>query len=559
MAHAQFPATRSRSTLTLITVGTVGALLTVGACGPNTQSHDSDGAVDTPDAPPTPTSDASEQPDATPSGPPYADFPVDPVIEPGAPGNAGDLFGVPDAQGAGPCVSEPEPNTLYPLNWLRARVRYQGQPGQNLFEIRFHTEDQINDLVVYTASSTWTIPKPLWTALNQHMVGSTVTVTVRGAQYTGSGLNGAPTAGNPTSFTIAPVSATGAIVYWTAAENGSGVAFKGFQIGDEGVTTVMQPTQAGVACVGCHNSTPDGKYVGFSANLTQQDARPAYSDIRSVDGDATLPPFMTQQARNLLSRAHQQQPFFSGAHWEDGDHRALTMFEVNGKTEIIWTDLETTSEAQGTGWGIVAREGHTGSAAAGAWSHDGQTIAYGGAAIVTSGMNLDSGGGNIYTVPYNGGAGGPATVVTGADNASYSEHYPAFSADDQMIAFTRVQPTTGSYDNPVSEVYIVPTAGGTAVRLAANDPPTCGGFSSPGVGNSWPKWSPKVEDSNGKTYYWLTFSSKRTTSYKPQLYVAAITVENGVVTTYPALYLWNQPENESNHTPAWDDFEIVVD
>jgi hypothetical protein len=25
----------------------------------------------------------------------------------------------------------------------------------------------------------------------------------------------------------------------------------------------------------------------------------------------------------------------------------------------------------------------------------------------------------------------------------------------------------------------------------------------------------------------------------------------GKITTYPALYLWNQPQGEANHTPAW--------
>ena len=25
---------------------------------------------------------------------------------------------------------------------------------------------------------------------------------------------------------------------------------------------------------------------------------------------------------------------------------------------------------------------------------------------------------------------------------------------------------------------------------------------------------------------------------------------------YPALYLWNQPSSDGNHTPSWDDFAI---
>jgi len=59
---------------------------------------------------------------------------------------------------------------------------------------------------------------------------------------------------------------------------------------------------------------------------------------------------------------------------------------------------------------------------------------------------------------------------------------------------------------------------------------------------------------NGKTYYFLTFSSRRPDT--PQLYVTAMVDDGQTVTTYPALYLWNQPADEGNHTPDWEDFNI---
>jgi len=31
-----------------------------------------------------------------------------------------------------------------------------------------------------------------------------------------------------------------------------------------------------------------------------------------------------------------------------------------------------------------------------------------------------------------------------------------------------------------------------------------------------------------------------------------------VVKTYPALFLWNQPAEQGNHTPAWDNFVIPI-
>jgi hypothetical protein len=81
-----------------------------------------------------------------------------------------------------------------------------------------------------------------------------------------------------------------------------------------------------------------------------------------------------------------------------------------------------------------------------------------------------------------------------------------------------------------------------------------------------------VQEVAGKKYYFLIFSSARKFpgqftlspgSYSPpdtrasQLYMAAVVVENGaIVSTHPALYLWNQTANTTNLTPAWDDFQI---
>jgi hypothetical protein len=40
--------------------------------------------------------------------------------------------------------------------------------------------------------------------------------------------------------------------------------------------------------------------------------------------------------------------------------------------------------------------------------------------------------------------------------------------------------------------------------------------------------------------------------------VVPVTVDgSGTITTFPAIYLWNQPSTERNHTPAWDEFQII--
>ena len=66
----------------------------------------------------------------------------------------------------------------------------------------------------------------------------------------------------------------------------------------------------------------------------------------------------------------------------------------------------------------------------------------------------------------------------------------------------------------------IPSGGGVAARIAANDPPACSGHASPGV----TKWAPSVaQASGGRTFYGLVFSSTRTGSFS-QLYVTPVVV-----------------------------------
>lgn len=482
-------------------------------------------------------------------------FPADPIFAAGAPAGAPTWFGSPESGEAsgGPCLVDPELGSLFPRNWLRLRFKLAAPSGQNLFEIRLRAASEPKDLVVYTASPVWLMPADLWARISSKLVGEPIQVAVRGATYSGSQLTDGPRRGSSGTLRIAPAEASGSIVYWTTSE---GTKLKGFFIGSESVQTVLEPTQVGAACVGCHTSTPDGVYAAFSASSDTQSGDPSKFGMRSLVGGSALPSFVTATAAELMARVPTQQPAFSPSHWAPGDRIALAMGELNSRWEITWIDLEATSLAEGTGWGVITRTGDSASAGAATFSHDGQTIAYFSAPTVYGGTWSGTGGADLYTVPYNQRQGGAATKVPGASSASHSEYYPAFSPDDELLAFTRGGPTESTYNNANAEIFVIPVGGGTALRLEANSPPACSGKTSPGVTNSWPKWAPNVATVEGKTYYWLTFSSTRADSGLPQIFVAPVVREGQTLTSYPALSLWNQPENEANHTPAWDLFQI---
>lgn len=456
---------------------------------------------------------------------------------------------------AGPCLFEPEMGSLFPTNWLRPRFRWTTTPEQNLFQIKLVVPNQTSPLVVYTTKSGTILDKGLWTTLTATGTG-TVHVTVRSAVVDGTGKTLAgPFKGTEGDIEIAPpgVQASGSVVYWTTS---GGTILKGFKVGDETVQTVITPAQAGAQCVACHTSTPDGMYAGLTGSSSPSDGTPGSIALRTVDGMSTEPPFLTAPARALMGR-QQYAPTFSKGHWSAGDHTMISMMNVGPRTEMVWTDLEATSDAQGTGWGVLARTAENTAASSAIWSHDGTKVAYV-ATTTGAGAGVIAADGQIHIVPYAARAGGTPVALPGASDPTYNQFYPNFSADDQLVAFNRVPNGQTSYNNANAEVFVVPSAGGTPTRLAANDPPAClTAKKSPGLTNSWAKFSPEVRTDGSKKYYFVVFSSTRNPSSDgPQLYVAPIVIDGATVKTYAALSLWNQPENEHNHTPAWDVFQL---
>jgi hypothetical protein len=394
-----------------------------------------------------------------------------------------------------------------------------------------------------------------------------------------------------------------------------------------------------VECVGCHVSTPDGSAVVFTDNW------PWNKVVASIVNDpltgatqGAVPSYVTPGAVELLKQPWLGMQTFSPAFFTAGNRRlvtsygertrpwdvAFTMGQGPSRHLLAWFDLEApvtipsgvpaepplpgqtqnrdqmrtlrddaVAAAQNLYWGIIPTTGEVQSAVTPDWSNDGADLVYVATDVTSTDGHPDylANSADLKTVPYNNGAGGPATPLAGASDPNFYEYYPAYSSDDAFIAFTKAPRRDatnpdGPYYNRNGEINIVPRAGGTAVRLAANDPVACSGETSAGIINSWPKWSPKVEKLNGKTYYFITFSSARkydgaflitkaaTTpaallNKSSQLYMATIIVDDatGAVETRPAIYLWNQNiqvdpagnavlTQTSNLTPAWDDFTI---
>jgi len=631
-----------------------------------------------------------------------ADFPEAPIMGDGVPMNAPTLFGDPTNFTAGSlCVLEPQlsaggkPGAMLPANWARPRFRVAAPAGIDLLEIRIHSPAEKNDLVAYTKytatggiAPSWYLPKEIWagkpavppavdrasgSGLANNAAGQPLTVTIRGI----SSASPSKPVGMQGDFNIAPVVATGSMVFWTV---NSGNVTKdsskllGFAVGDEGVADALNLGQVkwtgeigedgavqrgvydkpklmdfndgDVRCIGCHATIPDGTGVLFGDDWP-------WSLAGAALNTGAIPTGLGLGAQAIMKTPWWGQQSMSKSHWTAGDKIIVTSygttFSSGAKRMIPWsklpayagTDGATTTDkvmwhalawinaeyaadipvtvapgmggdygspnlasrnslvtaAEGTGWGIIST-GDTGvSDVSPNISHDGKSIVY-----VTTDYSPDGHPdatakvADIRTVPYSK-TGGASAPLAGASDPSLLEYYPSYSADDQLIAFTQApKPGTSSPDGPYynrfGKVMVIPAAGGTATELAANDPGTCGGDSlTTGIINSWPKWSPDAFKAGGKTYYFLVFSSARkygdefskqfdlpvnTLSsftglpHSSQLYLAAVVRDDatGTITTYPAVYIWNQNRTPgaggtsaaslqySNLTPAWDPIEL---
>jgi hypothetical protein len=493
--------------------------------------------------------------DAAAPPPTFTDFSATPIVDPSAPPNAAALFdGSPPRADGAPCITAPIAGTLMPRNWLRPRFELSATAGENLFEVDLSAAGFAHTLRIFTASPSYALDAATWDGLRGSVTDRTITVTMRALTVgTGGAVQLAPSAPATSSFVIAPVEAPGKIVYWALADDmGTKVgSLKGFGIGDESVENVLVPSQiqtraSNDTCIGCHAATPDGNSVGFTMGPTNY-----FNQLANVTATAVgaTPSYATPAALATMRTLHGI-PAYSTSHWSDGDRVAL----LSDTGTLHWVEVD------GSTSGTLARTGDANKATEPAFSHDGKNVVYVSASAITDGR-LDTGPADLFAVPYQNRAGGTAKPLSGASDANFTEYYPAFSPDDTFVAFSRVPGSESAYSNAHAEVYLVPFnggIGGTAIRLQANDAAACQTTTvSPGLTNDWPKWSPQAVTANGKTYYWLTFSSKRTGSGNAQLYVTGVVVDaNGQVTTTPALYLWNQPSSDGNHTPSWDDFAI---
>ena len=344
----------------------------------------------------------------------------------------------------------------------------------------------------------------------------------------------------------------GAIYYWNTGLS----AVRVLEAGSLQPTTLPAGTKG--SCVGCHSISPDGSTVALNSMGKGGGGSGGSFTMSLVSGKtAGALAWLSPAASKALTASNTISAAFSAAHFSDTD-KWLVVPRAGKLTAIDLLNGTVNPLVQG---------GDLGQQAFPSWSPNGETVVYASAANA-NGMSISTAT-KLYSVPFNGGAGGQATLIAGTDVANTFHYYPAISDDGQFIIFNRAAiggskcltasgggggpgGTAGSstYDNCHAELWIVPIAGGTPIRLDnANQDLTP-------LTNSWPT----IGNVKGQKY-WMAFSSRRNYGFKhtgspatPQVYIAAIDpglAAQGVDPSYAALWLPGQDIDAGCHIARW--------
>lgn len=452
----------------------------------------------------------------------------------------------------------PPENALAPLDFAPITVqwKYAGTDA-NVFVVRFDNDqaelDVIGDATALEDSPGYsvTVPKDIWQKLFAFPGSTDWKLRVLAAKIQNKTLVGQMQSSKPVNFHVSNQKVGGAIYYW----NTSLQAIRVLEYGQLQATTIGGGGM--FACTGCHSVSPDGSTLATSSFFDMSGGFGTMT-MKLISGKSGTPlSWLSPKAASTLASSFTISAAFSPAYFTPVDKWLVVPMAGSLKSlNLLTGDLKT-----------MVKSGDLGQQAFATWSNDGNTVVYASAKDVGNGFQ-----GNVptalYSVPFNGGQGGNATAISGADEPGMFHYYPAFTPDSKYVVYNRADPSgpscaasagggpgTGqsgasTYDNCNAELWAIDSSGGTAIRLdyanQSMDPLT----------NSWPTIGNVVGQ-----YYWMAFSSKRDYGFKhtgnpatPQIYIAAIDplkLAQGLDGSYAALWLPGQDMTSGCHIARW--------
>lgn len=436
----------------------------------------------------------------------------------GVPPTSVDRFGGEVTTRNAPSIVYPEAGTIIPPNLPSFEVHFLPGAGNELFEVSF--TGPVTNVRFFTRCNTvaegcvLTVPEELFSHVgNAGRESGGVQLSIRATNAAGAvSRSPAQTLG------ITRTDLRGG-VYWWSAGSGSIVRYDfGLPMARRELFIQGNPFN----CVGCHALARDGSRIAVGRFIPAPAPTAIYD---TVTREQTHPnPF----GNNFGTFSPDNARFLAS------DGMRMTLLDARTIAEVPGLDASqragTMPDWSPSGGDVVfARPRTVIPLPVGSPGHDGAT--------------------DLFLMGWNGTAfAAPRMLIQSSGENNY---YPAFSPDGNWVIFNRA--SGGSSSNPNAQLWAVRAGGGEPVHLRRAD-------GEEGNGNSWPKWTPFVEEFSGEVtenLLWLTFTSHRPYGLRirerrAQLWMAAFRPGmNGPDPSAPAFWVPFQAIEESNHIAQW--------
>jgi len=438
--------------------------------------------------------------------------------------------------GAPPCANAPPINIFYPNDGVLVPpnmnvVSVMWTPYGTAFkEFEVDFENAVTDMRVVTKCATQTmdteqppqasggcelqLDPTMWKFIaNQNRGADPVTITVRGT------TDGTCASQSQSSVRLAFAQddMLGVIYYWKSTITANGVGGQVWEksFGDA-VPEVDVSSAFGGTCNGCHALSRDGARMFIDSD--DDDSDDEYGDVGSslVDMSTKQPLGGGGGRGNMPAGFATFFPDHSKFLLSDGDQTPPTnrFYQYDGNTDGQLADAPCGTSAQ-----TPTMED---------WSPDGKSVIFVMPQALGKWDQVNDDhvfGGSLFTMSYNAGAFGPASALLSSQGEN--NYYPSYSPDGSLVVFDRavadnsaggLTGCTGtaprracpndSFSNPAARVMVMKgAAGSTPVDCeAANGSSAAKPLN---WSNSWPKWSPFLQNYKNDKLLWIAFSSTR--------------------------------------------------
>ncbi len=489
-------------------------------------------------------------------------------------------------------VAYPLDGILLPPNMNVLEVQFVPPQTATLYEVDF--ENGVTDVRVETTCAPVpdvrggasrgcgvTLPQGAWNDIaNTNREGDPVTVTVR-ATVDGSCVS---TSQTKVDISFAKEDLAGGIYYWQSAVYGGiggktgGIYSHDFGTFDPTPTPFFTAGSTGT-CVGCHNLSRDGQRMALATD--DPDGDDEFGDVKTQV--LTVPAKVVTGGGKSLSPGFQT---FTHDHskmiastFKTGMNKSFQVFDGDGKT-LLATDAFPS--------GMLGTQPDL--------SRDDSQLVF----VVPAAGTIEKAGdhhftgGSLYSATFDASTNAMGAPQLLLDAGSNNDYYPAFSPNGTFVVFDQA-PQPGNTATTNDDAFY---NRGARVKLlhypAGNNPTPIDLPALNGQGdltNSWPRWSPFVQEYKGHKLLWVTFSSnrdyglhlgnkgfdncyppegptydqpqplsKQNTTYEncaqPQIWMAAVLVDDGTALdsgdrSFPAFWLPFQDVNSHNHSAQW--------